>query len=576
MRGRAGAPVLGLALLLGLTSCSIVPTSSPTVLITQAPEQPGPEIDVGLLSPAPGATPEEIVRGFIDASASSVRGHPVAQEYLTAEAAASWEDAAGITVIESDFAAVASGPGSIAVTATQVGIVDARGTFTISGSAPFTPRFQLVEVDGEWRITDPDAGVIMLRNDFKRLYDAVDAYFLDPTGQELVPDPRYLIGGEAQPTALVERLLEGPSAGLRTGVRNPLAGVQLVRSVTVERQTALVDLTGVEVDPATEICELCAQLTWTLTQLENSGIRSVTISVDGEPLDLEGVPEQQTTDDWQMFDPFAAPVDAVGHYLVGGALRTVEGEAAPGRAGTGEYVLTSAAVAADARGELTYLYGVSAGESATLRAGRYGDDLEPVLSGRGTLSPPTIARTRDEAWVVADGTEVVRVREADPVAQAVSVPSLTVLGRVQAIELSPDGARVAMIVAGSDGARLRVGTVARSPEDGGVTVESLPDVAPDLSSVLDVAWRSSGELWVLAGEPGEDAVPYSLGVDGWGLVSEGDAGLPASPTAIAAAPGRPPLVVAGGTLWRWSAGRTWETLVRGQEPIQGSAPFYPL
>ncbi|WP_040338407.1 LpqB family beta-propeller domain-containing protein [Candidatus Blastococcus massiliensis] len=580
MRRRAGLPALGAAVLLGLTSCSIVPTSSPTVPITQAPERPARDVGIPLLSPAPGATPEEIVRGFIDASASGVRNHPVAREYLTPEAARSWSDAARITVIESDYAAVATAAGMVQVTAQAVGTVDARGSFAVAtgSSESFTPDFQLAEVDGEWRIADPDDGLIMLRLDFERLYDAVDAYFLDPTGQELVPDPRYLIGGEAQPTALVERLLEGPSATLVNAVRNPLQGAQLARRVSVEGQTALVDLTDVEVDPATELCELCAQLTWSLTQLEAPRIRSVTISVDGEPVEFEGVPAQQTTEDWQMFDPYAAPVDAVGHYLQNGRLRTVDDEDAPGPAGTGFYGLTSAAVSTDARsGELTYLVGVRPEQSGeSLWAGRYGGELQLVQQGGSrTLSAPTVARTLPEAWVVRDGSEVVRVAESEPVVQSVSVPSLAALGPAQVIELSPDGVRVAMIVADLEGAgaRLRVGTVRR--DLGEVYVRDLPEVAPGLSSVVDVAWRSSGELWVLAGDPGDEA-PYSLGVDGWGLKRERNAGLPASPTSLGAAPGRPPLVVADDTLWQWSTGGTWVTLVRGREPIRGSAPFYPL
>ena len=79
-------------------------------------------------------------------------------------------------------------------------------------------------MDGEWRIANPPNGLIMLEPDFERLYDRRLAYFLDPTGTRVVPDPRYLISGEAQPTALLNRVLEGPSAALSAGVRNPLSG----------------------------------------------------------------------------------------------------------------------------------------------------------------------------------------------------------------------------------------------------------------------------------------------------------------------------------------------------------------
>ncbi|HYH25931.1 MAG TPA: hypothetical protein VD834_11320, partial [Blastococcus sp.] len=93
-----------LGLLPGLASCSTVPMTSATVQIPQTGERPAPEVQLEPLSPEPGATPEEIVRGFIAAAASTVRRHPVARMYLTDEAAESWSDENGITVIEADFA----------------------------------------------------------------------------------------------------------------------------------------------------------------------------------------------------------------------------------------------------------------------------------------------------------------------------------------------------------------------------------------------------------------------------------------------------------------------------------------
>jgi hypothetical protein len=576
VRRRAALPALAAALL-ALTSCSIVPTSSPTVQITQAPDRPTQGVDPQPLPPAPGATPEEVVRGFVDAAASSVRGRPVATEYLTPDAARTWTDATGITIISEGYATVAGEAGSVEVTATQVGRVDPRGFFTVAGAAPYIYEFPLAEIDGEWRITVPPDTLLMLETDFERLYDPVEAYFLDPTLTSLVPDPRYLIRGEAQPTAVVERLIEGASPTLSRGVENPLAGARLARTVTVEDQTARVDLAGLVVGPATPLRELCAQLVWTLTQLDDLGIRAVEITVDGEPLELEDVPRRQTTDDWPAFDPDATPLPSVGHYLGDdGALRTVtDGQPVPGPAGQPGAGLTSAAVSADPRtGELTFLVGVrpDPGGTALLR-GRYGGELAPVPFGGGALSAPTVAATSQEIWLVRNGVEIVRVA-GEGVLQGVVAPTLLTSGTAQVIELSPDSVRLALVVADPRGSRrLYVGTIWRD-EEPKFAVPNLIEVAPGLSSVVDVAWRSSGELWVLAGEPGEQQL-YSVGVDGWGLSTVEDSGLPARPTSLAAAPGRPPLVVAGNTLWQWS-GRRWVTLLRGQEPVPGAAPFYPL
>jgi hypothetical protein len=184
-----------------------------------------------------------------------------------------------------------------------------------------------------------------------------------------------------------------------------------------------------------------------------------------------------------------------------------------------------------------------------------------------------VAVTSQEIWLVRNGVEIVRVA-ADGAPQGVGAPTLSTLGTAQVIELSPDGVRLAVVAADARGVRrLYVGTVVQD-EEPRFAVRDFLEVTPGLSSVIDVAWRSAGELWVLAGEPGEQQL-YSVFADGWDFSTEGRAGLPARPTALAAAPGRPPLVVAGESLWQWS-GQRWVTLLRGQEPVRGSAPFYPL
>lgn len=560
------APAALVAVLL-LGACSTVPTSSPTVQITQAPARQSTVVGIEPLPPERGATPDEIVRGFIDAAASTVRGHPVARQFLTPEAAASWSDEAGITVI-TDSAAVTTDTGTVSVTSTLIGTVDTHGALTVGTQRAFTRSFTLQQVQKQWRITNPPDGLLLLEPDFERLYDYRSAFFVDPTGRRVVADPRYLITGQAQPNALVQRLLDGPSRVLADGVRNPLQGAQLRRAVTVTPRAVTVDLTGIGNPPAPVLSEICAQLVWTLDQLS---LHNVEVLVDGQAVDLSGVPTLQTTGDWSSFDPEMAPAGAAGHYIDGGGLRTVDGKPVKGPAGTGAYGLTAAAVAADDRtGDPASVAATAGGAGGpTLLVGNYGGDLTPVLTG-GSLTAPTVAATRPEFWVVRDGAAVVRVTVGGQ-PQGVDVPALAGLGRVQSLRLSPDGVRAAIVVDGT----LYIATVVRS-EDGAVSLRNLQNIAPSLTLVADAAWASSASLMALAGDAGQDRmVPYTLRVDGFGLSLVSTAGLPSQPTAIGEAPGRPPLVSAGGTIWQQSGG-TWSTLIRGQEPLPGRAPFYPL
>ncbi len=570
------AALLAVTLLIALSACSTVPMTSATVQIPQSPSRPAEFVGIEPLPPEPGATPEEIVRSFIDAAASTRPGHPVAREHLAPDAARSWSDEAGVIVIGQDYATVTTETGAVVVTANPVGSVDERGVFTVGDQTTLTRQFSLEQIDEQWRITDPPDGLIILEPDFQRLYEEAAAYFLDPTDQRLVPDPRYVVAGEALPTAMVERLLAGPSGPLGSGaVRNPLTGARLRSAVTLDGQAAVVDLSGLPPEPSPLLSEVSAQLVWTLTQLRNVSVWSVEVRVDGEPVDIEGVPREQTVGDWPAFDPDAVPSGAVGHYLSGGALRSVTGEQVPGPAGSGAYGLTDAAVSVDAAAEQSFLVGVRPeGGGETLLAGPYAGDLAVVLSGASRLSSPTVAATRSEAWVVRDGTSVVRVQAGGP-PQPVTAPTLPGLGMTEVLRLSPDGVRAALVIEGPGGRSLYVGTVVRA-EDGSVALRDLRAIAPELSRVADVAWRDSGSLLVLAGSAGEAGnVPYSVGVDGWGLTRVPTAGLPSPPQSIAAVPDRQPLVDAGGTIWRLSGG-TWVTLQRGEEPLPGTAPFYPL
>ncbi len=570
LHGAAG--MLAVLLVVAVAGCTTVPTSSPTVEITQVAEPPA-DVGIEALPPEEGASPEEVVRGFVDAMASTTRNHPVARQFLTGEAAETWSDTDGVTVISADYAPVATDTGTVEVTAELVGTVDTQGVFTVGAGEVYTRALGLKQVDGEWRIADPPDGLVLLEPDFARTYDLVNAYFLDPTGTRVVPDPRFLVSGEAQATALVDRLLAGPSTPVAAGVTNPLSGAELRSNVTVERQVATVDLTGVPPSVAEDPSALSAQLVWSLDQL--SDVRAVRVLLDGQPAAVPGVPAVQSVDDWAALDPDAVPVESVGHYLSGGALRTVTaGAPAPGPAGTGVYALRSAAVTADPRtNQLGSLAGVSvAGGAQTLLLGPYGGDLAPVLTAT-ILTDPTTAATRAEVWTVRDGSEVIRV-PATGTPQTVNATTLAAQGPARVFQLSPDGVRAALVVDGPEGGQLLVGTVVRAEDQ--VAVRDLRAVAPALQQVVDVAWRNAASLLVLAGDArAQNTVPYAVGVDGWGLTSVTTSGLPSQPTAIAAAPSRQPLVVAGGTLWQLAAG-TWGTLVRGAEPLPGEAPFYPL
>jgi len=570
VRLTVSAAVLGLL----ISGCSTVPTDSATVAINQVSGGVDEPVGVEPLSPVPGASPEEIVRGFIESSASTVQGRPVSREYLTAARAQSWDDTASITVIEPEISAVTSGAERIVtVTGQLVGMVDRAGTFT-PDIDQFTIDLAVVQENGQWRIAEPPGGIFISRPDFVRAYEQRDIYFLDGTSRFVVPDPRFFVrGGRVQSTQLVERLIAGPNLWLAPAVINQLGNVKLASNVLVTGRTARVELTQVGARSNEVLEGLSAQLAYTL--LGQLSIQSLEVTVDGTALQLPSIGSVQELSDWLSFDPDAdaGVVAGVGHYIEAGGVWTQDGPI-PGPAGDGSYGLTNAAVSIEEdSGELLSLAGlaVAPGQSATLYVGPYGGDLIEVLTD-GRLTAPTWSDVAEEVWTVRNGSDVVRIPTGSP-AQAVPAPELAGTGAVRIFQLARGGSRAALIIETEAGPALFIARIERTADT--IQVSSPLAIAPSLTGVRDVAWTSADSLIVLATESsGEQVVPYTIGVDGWGITELTTNGLPGEPDTVAAAPNRAPLVSAAGTVWQFIT-EVWAVLIRGQAPLSGTAPFYP-
>jgi hypothetical protein len=246
----------------------------------------------------------------------------------------------------------------------------------------------------------------------------------------------------------------------------------------------------------------------------------------------------------------------------------------PGPAGSGEYQVVSGAQSPDGS-ELAVVVRRPTG-GVSLRVGRYGEtprevDLPASQMTRPTWTPgSSTADASNELWTVADGNLVRVVRTADGawVPQAVNAGELATFGPITQLRLSRDGVRVAVVAGG----RLVVCSVVRN-QDSSVTLHAPRALQWNtLGNVVDVDWQSQDSLVVATSSP---TTPVArLPVDGLQVDRYSSANLTAPVTAVAAAPGRPVMVVdaSGG----WTAndiGEVWRSM-----PINfgvGSLPFYP-
>lgn len=236
--------------------------------------------------PSDGASPEEIIRGFLDAGVGVRDDHKVAREFLTEEYAQSWapEDH---TVVYSDRPSITNGSGdSYKVSVPATSEIDDRGIATSYNTNEIKNlEFELKRVDGNWRISSAPQEIVLQQNQFDQVYNPFTLYFFDPTYSYAVPDVRWFADRDTVATSLIRVLLQGPAPYLKDAVVSAVPeGTKLTRnSVPVDGGTANIDISGDEI--TTNLSQLTlerinAQMSETLTSVAN--INDVQLLLNGQ------------------------------------------------------------------------------------------------------------------------------------------------------------------------------------------------------------------------------------------------------------------------------------------------------
>lgn len=161
---KPGRAMMALAITLSLlVGCSAFPSSGPvqTVGDIDRDERSG-GIRMAGRPPVAGASPESILEDFLAAAESSADDYSVARQYLTFSAASSWDPAAGIAIYDpSKFTRNLSADGAAVIQAGLVGRADDKRVFTSVRDEIYDHDFKMVQIDGEWRISDPGDGLLM-------------------------------------------------------------------------------------------------------------------------------------------------------------------------------------------------------------------------------------------------------------------------------------------------------------------------------------------------------------------------------------------------------------------------------
>jgi hypothetical protein len=574
MRRRLAAVLAVLMSSLFVAGCASVPDSSSVEVLHRVTEGNGTPLPPG---PDDNASPLDLVRGFLSASASADNQHAAARRFLAPDSQ-NWDDATSLTVIGDQL-----GPTSyvrpvsdteharLALHGVQLGRLAADGTFTPEETATDL-NFELRKFNGQWRVASPPAGTVVRLADFSANYRAMRLYFVDPQRHNPIVDRRYVSASPKTtlPSRVMERLLSGPSSVLSGVAVSAIPPTARLRSNVIlgEDGSVTVDLTELgDLNDARR--RLIAQQV--VLSMAGVDVGKVTLLDDGAPL-LAGHPVL-TPDTLNALGPEdAAPADLPGLVVVNGKVHTMTtndlGGLLPGPAGSGAYDLASATISPD--GER--LAAVERRSGRQLLIGPVGGPLAPTGVRAAWLSHPSWTLgpdETDEAWTVRDRTSVVRVQldqSGRTRVAPVNATELSSRGPINDLRVSKDGARVAAIVGG----QLVVGSL-RRPPNGPVTVGSVQVLRPvELTDLSSVAWQS-GDRLVVAGRAGTGFAVARVSVDGLDLLPLPSANLTGPLISVAAAPGRPLLVTDQKGLWTFGMDEvgSWRQIGTGSGTIAG-------
>ena len=475
--------LLALALALVLSGCAALPME---VDVQQGPELlPASQQDFSYYSPSgptEGASPQEIVSGFLAAGTGPQGDYAVAREFLSESFASRWKPDTQ-TLIRVGVPIFQSATESLQVVQLSVGArIDEQGRYQNLDSQDTNLRFQMVQEDGEWRIASAPNLTVVTLPVFSVVFNALPVFFLDTTSTHLIPDLRWFPARTSTPTRLVTALLDGPSEWLeRTVISAIPTGTGLtVNAVRVEAGVAYVDFdaNALEADGRQRGLML-TQLISTLQQLP--GVSEVSLSVNGAPQAIEATliatPAQQTT-------TFALTEDSVVR---------LSGSEAGALANSAELVreLQPNLLAVDSGGaNLALASAESISWVAFSNLGSATRDIDPLGTIRVMQFDP------DSRLFVYPELAEETIRVFSPSGDSREL-ELGLTGELIDAQLSAEGSRLAVVVAEDNSVNVQVFGVLRDVN--GQPLSLVPGLSfePILGQPLSLSWHNQTRLRLL-------------------------------------------------------------------------------
>ena len=487
---RFAAVGVALGVALTVTSCVGIPSSGPVEAGPEFGEIIETDTIFNPIGPQPGAEPLRILEGFIDAFTGTQGDYAVARQFLTTEFQAEWDPRQSVAIRSGSETFRIVDEDTLEYSFMTAAGLDEHGSYSANPLETQTLSYSFELENGEWRISEAPPGIVLAESTFRTIFSQHSLYFYDLALLRLVPDPRWFPSGTTA-TRIVSALLEGVPPWLEGAVVSQFPeGTALTQgtAVTVQSSVARVDLTAEAATASPRQRQLMRlQLSESLASV--SSVASVEISVSGTSLAIEPLGADSLLVD--------ARVDARPLILKDGTFGYAAGDELTPIPNLSDRIVELEATSATLN-VLGNTAAVLAGDG-TVWVARGGAIPSRLLDSRPGLIPPSLD-DYGYTWSVpaADPDELLVFDfEGNSYPVATGIADAT---RIVSLDVSRDGARVAMLLQSVTGPRLVVTAIIRDGAQGYVPTSLGPpilDARMELGVGIDSTWVGESSVAAL-------------------------------------------------------------------------------
>ena len=491
-----------LSVALAITGCAQLPRSSEI--------KTGPDLQSGLSSdylyyspsgPNDGDDQTAIINGFINAATGPQNDYQIARQYLSRDFTSKWNPSDGVLIQETRAPLTLTGKSTANVVIQASASIDAQGRWTpFSSAKAISLNFELIQEDGQWRISSAPNLTVLVRPVFDVLFKSYSLYFYDSQNRYLVPDLRWFPSRVSTGTRLVNALLTGPSDWLSSSVSNSFpAGTKLaLDAVTVENGTAVVDLNaGATKANANQRSQMLSQLTATLNQLPN--VFSVKIQIDHTPQTISLVNAQLPYP--TAYEPMILQADGIRS--ASSAQLYARESAAALRIGANDFSYSS---------DGSYLALRSDAGVSVLKVNALSSELTKVDSRAKLLAPEV--DNRSAIWTLpTDANQPLQAHDENG-KLLFSWTGWITKGDHLAFGISREGSRLAVLLKTNKGSVAYVAAIKRNEVGVPIGIGTPVPLGVGLKNLISLTWSGDNSLAAISSAPKSLPLPVSIFVGG--------------------------------------------------------------